>query len=55
MAFRPYPTRSGFITLGIAILSGIIISLLLVSLSNQRELSDLFGLLVWLLLAVIIF
>lgn len=55
MAFQPYPTRSGFVALGIAILSGIIITLLLDSLTRQHDLPNAFGLIAWLLLAVISF
>jgi hypothetical protein len=52
MTFEPYPTRSGFIFLSVALASALIAIYLLLFLFNQPEFSAPFSLTLWLLLAL---
>jgi uncharacterized membrane protein len=54
MTFEPYPTRSGFVSLGVAIVFGAVAIFLLNSLLQQNDLFAAFQLFIGLLLALII-
>lgn len=55
MAFQPYPTRSGFISLGVTVVAGLVAVLLLDTLLQQTAPPPIFGLLLGFLVTMTIF
>ena len=52
MSFRPYPTRSGFITLAVTVISGATTILLINQLLQQNDPLQIFKYLIWMLVAL---